>query len=340
MGTPLFPCRKEISKFSMPTEYIVGERGRYFSKGYNSSLLGLQRQAQNLKKNNPEKKILSEYLKSIFKFDVDMAKDKNMVYKFNNKNNNNIIPSSPTLGWGQDNSIASFLEAYFLNLSSIISQPFISVTNNKIIIQLFYILRKKRIILFSAPTRKSSKKNKFNNTVKYSNEPIYSVFDGSLTYSTNQPKMKIKYRKINLICAYLSKLFKKEVVLDLVRLYYPYFESDILSNSLVKISNTPKRRIPFIFIMDRVLKNGHIKNPKKGIIQPKFTFIPTFLTGINIKLAGRLLVQRIVPRRTVKTAQQGTLSRAKSNLVLKGITTKTNKRGTFSLSVSIGHRFF
>lgn len=92
--------------------------------------------------------------------------------------------------------------------------------------------------------------------------------------------------------------------------------------------------------MDRILKSGFIKNPNKGLIKQKLSHLPSFLTGINIKLAGRLLSQKVIPRYTVKTAQQGTLSRSPSRLILQGMSTKKNKRGTFSISISMGHGFF
>ena len=49
---------------------------------------------------------------------------------------------------------------------------------------------------------------------------------------------------------------------------------------------------------------------------------------------------KIIPRRTVKKIQYGSLSRSKSNYITTGRLTQKNKRGSFTFSVSIGHRFF
>ena len=49
---------------------------------------------------------------------------------------------------------------------------------------------------------------------------------------------------------------------------------------------------------------------------------------------------KIVPRRTVKKIQYGSLARSKSNYITEARYTQKNKRGSFSFTVSIGHKFF
>lgn len=280
----------------------------------------------NIGSNN--KFLLSQYLKSFFKFDASLAKDKNVFYLFNNKKNR-FIPS--------DMNISSFLESYFLNLSSLISRPIINITHNKVIIQLFYLLNNKKDTLFYNSSKDSiNKYNSFINKFGLLNKE--DVLNGYSSSDNLRLLPIINPNKINIISDFLSRRLKKEVVLDLVRLYYPHFESKILSNALAKIGH--KKNFPFIFIMDRILKSGFIKNPDKGLIKQKLSHLPSFLTGINIKLAGRLLSQKVIPRYTVKTAQQGTLSRSPSRLILQGMSTKKNKRGTFSISITMGHGFF
>ena len=150
---------------------------------------------------------------------------------------------------------------------------------------------------------------------------------------------ELNFNKLNLLCANLSKRLKKAVVLDLVRLHYPFLDSTILAKVLGNVSNV--YRTPFIFIMDKVLKNGQIQNPNKTIaVEPKFISMPSFITGINIRLAGRLFSQKVIPRYTIKKAQEGSLTRASADLVFKSRSTHINKRGTYSITITMGHSFF
>ena len=56
-----------------------------------------------------------------------------------------------------------------------------------------------------------------------------------------------------------------------------------------------------------------------------------------MKLAGRLMTQRMRPRFTVQMKQNGSLARVKVDYVEKSRFTSKNKRGAFSFSISIGH---
>ena len=74
--------------------------------------------------------------------------------------------------------------------------------------------------------------------------------------------------------------------------------------------------------------------------QNRFSKFSTILTGINIKLGGRLMKGKITPRQTVKKIQYGSLARSKANYISTARLTQKNKRGSFSFTVSIGHKFF
>ncbi len=72
----------------------------------------------------------------------------------------------------------------------------------------------------------------------------------------------------------------------------------------------------------------------------RISILPSFLTGIKIRLGGRLFSQKVVPRFTVQTFQEGSLARTKANVVTSSRFTHKNKRGTFSITVSVGQGFF
>jgi hypothetical protein len=180
-------------------------------------------------------------------------------------------------------------------MSCLISKPLFIITPNKVVIQLFYYLNKFY-----------SKKNLLN----------------------------INNEKLQSLCLILSKIYKKPVELELDRLHYPYYDSNILSNMIGLISNIVKLR----FIIKKLFTIAKIKKTNKII--NKYSIIPSYLSGFKIRVAGRLLTQRVVPKLTVKTIQRGTLTRGKAQFVNSARFTNKNKRGSFSITVTTGHIFF
>jgi len=178
-------------------------------------------------------------------------------------------------------------------MSSLISKPIIIITPNKVVIQLFYYL------------------NKY--------------------YSNNI--LNINKHKLQSLCLNLSKIYKKPVELELDRLHYPYYDSNILSNMIGLISNIVKLRFIFkkLFTIAKIKKTNKFSN--------KYSIIPSYLSGFKIRVAGRLLTQRVIPRLTVKTIQRGTLARGKAKFVDSARFTNKNKRGSFSITITMGHIF-
>lgn len=196
---------------------------------------------------------------------------------------------------GITQNVFTLLESTFLSMSSLISKPIIVITPNKVVIQLFYYL------------------NKF-----YSNNKL----------------LNINNNKLQSLCLNLSKIYKKPVELELDRLHYPYYDSNILSNMIGLISNIVKLR----FIIKKLFTIAKIKKTNKFI--NKYSIIPSYLSGFKIRVAGRLLTQRVIPRLTVKTIQRGTLARGKAKFVDSARFSNKNKRGSFSITVTMGHIFF
>nr|YP_007476119.1 ribosomal protein S3 [Cantharellus cibarius]AGE93540.1 ribosomal protein S3 [Cantharellus cibarius] len=63
----------------------------------------------------------------------------------------------------------------------------------------------------------------------------------------------------------------------------------------------------------------------------------TYLTGIKLRISGRLTKQRVVPKRTVKTAYKGGISENKNNIVESSTFTHKNKKGAFSIRIWLSH---
>src|SRR5260221_365274 len=65
--------------------------------------------------------------------------------------------------------------------------------------------------------------------------------------------------------------------------------------------------------------------------------IPSFLSGIYLKLAGKVLTQRSPKRVKSKVIQLGSLARTKARIINTNRFVNKNKRGTFSLTIQTGH---
>jgi hypothetical protein len=224
--------------------------------------------------------------------------------KFNSLSKGQIITYSQQIHYNFNSGnnvlfkkIYSLLLNSFISMNCLISKPVFEITSERVIIHLFIYLFKKN--------KEINKNNKFIN---------------------------VNWKKLNLLCTILSNFFKKTVILDLNRIYYPYFDSNIFVNFLANIIN----KIQIRNITKNFFKKAIIKNPFKldrKLIVNKF---PSLLSGINIKIAGRLLTTKIVPRKTIKNVRRGALARIKINYLDIARYTNKNKRGAFSITITTG----
>ena len=135
----------------------------------------------------------------------------------------------------------------------------------------------------------------------------------------------------------LSRYFKKPVKLELTQLYSVANNSEILAQILGKLGLS--RRNSFQRITGKFLRHQSKKIFFRSI-RNNLNKFNSILTGVNIVLGGRLMRGKIIPRRTVKKIQYGSLARSKSNYVTSHRYTQKNKRGSFTFTVQIGHKFF
>ena len=196
---------------------------------------------------------------------------------------------------------------------------------------------------------------KLNKILKYSFYEMYSIISTpnyhvtpkyviiNLFYLVNNIKLynknflELNLNKLEGLSTKLSKIFKKPIKLELTQLYSVSNNSQILVNILGRLGLL--RKNSFSRITGRFLKY----QSKKIFFRSnnnKVSKFSTLLTGVYVKLGGRLMKGKIVPRRTVKKIQYGSLARSKSNFVTTARLTQKNKRGSFSFTVSIGHKFF
>jgi len=292
--------------------------------------------------NNNLAPILNKYLKAITVYNI---KNKGIIINYSkiigfnfNSHNNKLIKN-----------IYKFLAASFYSMYALISKPVFIFTPNKLIIQIFYYLlipnlfkykiryRKRYSYLKKNFSNRIFNKNKFNIKHKYSNNYKYKKFKFNqrilFKKLASVSLINLFPNKFKILCLILSRLFKKPVELDLIRLHYPYNDSNILVNLLSIMINKIKIRI----IFKKLFRKAIIKNPNK--FSKNISSLPAFLSGMNIKIAGRLLTQKVIPRKTIKIIRKGALTKGKINFYDVARLTKKNKRGAFSITISSGQNF-
>jgi hypothetical protein len=143
--------------------------------------------------------------------------------------------------------------------------------------------------------------------------------------------------KFKLICEILNNKFKKPVELQLIRVHKPYLDSNILVNLLsVNIRNKkfkPKVKIAKLF-QKRVVKNV------SDIQNQSVNFKPSYLSGIHIRIGGRLMRESVIPRRTTRIFERGARSIGKVNYLDTSSITNRNRKGSYTLKISTGQNFF
>ena len=228
---------------------------------------------------------------------------------------NSEVANNSTITYNFNNNfkkfkLTSILENSLFSMDRLISKPVLNIKPNKVIINLFFYL---------SPSSKAS----------FNLSPEVQL--------TNL--LKSKSQQLQALCAFLSKKFKKPIELELVRLHHPSLESNILANTIGYIAKNTRKT--FRVIMLKLFKSTKIKkfNEFKYIYNIR-NFKPTALGGIRIKLGGRLLSQRIVPRFTSRTIQRGNLGKTKADFISTSRFTSKNKRGAFSFTITMGHKFF
>jgi len=148
---------------------------------------------------------------------------------------------------------------------------------------------------------------------------------------------KVYHKKFYLICQILSRKFNKAVEFQLIRLHHPYHDSNILIN-LLSLNIRNKTRSARVAI-----KSIYAKNQIKIIGDPNLkaiNLVPAYLSGISIKIAGRLMRESIIPKLTKKVYIRGAASIGKVNYLDVATLTKRNRKGAYTITIKSGQNFF
>jgi hypothetical protein len=269
-------------------------------------------------------------LKKVCNIQQPGSLSKNYFYNFNPANRYKIYKLL--------SNIIHILNYFFGTFYGIISKPVFLFSQSKLTIYINYYLPK------------TSNRLKNRHMWKYNKLPANSA-----------NKMTVELKKL---LELLSKLLNLEVSLELNKLKYPYHDSTILSKLIALNTNKTK----FHIIMLKLFKKASIITsalktmpsaltaPKgaemeqsKNNVQPKnneflvgvsgarrikiHQSIPTILTGLKIQISGRLITQRVVPKRTISKKEIGGFKKTKNSIVDYALYTNKNKRGAYSVKV-------
>lgn len=248
------------------------------------------------------------------------------------------------------NNVYKLLFSFFKSMYCLISKPVIITTPDKIKIQLFYFLVIPKILIDSNTT--SPNKIKMSSLMNW----IYRDFKVKTNFKNlaQSNLTKVYPNKFKLICSILSKFFKKPVELDLIRLHQPYYDSNILVNFLALIIN--KNNISAC--IHKLFEKNIVKMPMAedyknwlpsygGLgpfdqqAEPQLSLIQSaaYLSGLNIKISGRLMREPIIPRMTTKKFEKGFTAIGKINYSDKARFTHKNRKGAFTITIKSGQNF-
>jgi Mitochondrial ribosomal protein (VAR1) len=274
--------------------------------------------------------------------------------------------------------INKLLFYFFKSLNCLISKPVYLHTPDKVIIELFYFLNipKKKVFrlfsilyynsfrkkwlskksqIFSLNIRKNSLRNKRINTslpqtkkkIPFIKRKVRKAISRLRGKSNIQRSLLFNLRKINLGEVFISKFqiiieiltrkFNKPVVFQITRIHNPYFDSNILVN-LLSLNIRNKRKKSRIAI-NTIYSNKAIKNSNEYNLK-SVNLIPAFLSGLNLKIGGRLMQEPIIPRLTTKNFERGATSPGKVNYLDIANITKKNKKGANTITIKSAQKFF
>jgi len=269
--------------------------------------------------------------------------------------------------------INKLLFYFFKSLNCLISKPVYLHTPDKVTIELFYFLnipKKKVFRLFSilyynsfrkkwlskksqifsltlSKGRENSLRNKRIAKIPFIKRKVRKAISRLRGKSNLQRSLLFKLRKFNLAEVFINKFkiiieiltrkFNKPVVFQITRIHNPFFDSNILVN-LLSLNIRNKRKKSRIAI-NKIYSNKAVKNLNDHNLK-SINLIPAFLSGLKLKIGGRLMKEPIIPRLTTKNFERGATSPGKVNYLDIANITNKNKKGANTITIKSAQNFF
>lgn len=304
---------------------------------------------------------LTSYRKNLRIRGIVLNYNKTISYSFNKNKKDNLISSINLL------NTEKFIYSFFKSIYCLISKPVFVITADKVIIELFYYLNIPKYKVFKWFTiffNKNIKnlylfftkrqKNKLNLSITKNwklKKSIFRLKNKTIlplkinnTFCLDKLNLfkfnlaKVYENKFKLLTDILSTKFNKAVELNLIRLHHPYHDSNILVNSLDLNLKNKKKNVRIA--IQKIFNRNAVKNLNKINLINTDNLVPAFMSGINIKIAGRLMREPIIPRITTKTFDNGAKSPGKVNFLDSAIKTRKNKKGAYTIKISSGQNLF
>jgi hypothetical protein len=186
-------------------------------------------------------------------------------------------------------------------------------------------------------------KNFFSAIKALSSTPKYVIGVEKLNIYVSYYRMKNKKNKdikyalnqntINNLGDLLSKKLKRKVELRFINLKNPYLDRTIIAEYIGKNASMH----PFSALRKKAIRRTKIKkiNEQHKVSESN---LPSDIIGLKIIFSGRLVTERLRPRKTVSMAKIGSFTRNNSLLMEHGSYTGKNARGAYTVKVSINHK--
>ena len=147
-------------------------------------------------------------------------------------------------------------------------------------------------------------------------------------------------KEINAFTYILESYFNCSVQLEITRLKYPFYNSNILSQ-LIGLNG---RKYGYEQVLRKLFPKIYIRNPKTTLtiydLSPKRKkALASYLSGIKLRIAGRFYRHKIIPKKTVNTYQRGSLQRGVINFIESSKYINKSKRGSFCITLTLSHIF-
>src|ERR1700729_3073274 len=169
---------------------------------------------------------------------------------------------------------------------------------NIILIDIINIITSYKGITIPSNNKFNVKKNKNRNKNKKINPFKYFLNPNNI-------------HKLEILCNILSKIFNKKIQLDLTPLKAPFFDDNILVKAIAILS----KRIPVRSIFNLIYRRTILYSKNKADLAYKYSITKSFLAGIKIKIGGRLMTQRVIPKKSSRVFQRGAIAKGKVTYV-------------------------
>jgi hypothetical protein len=238
----------------------------------------------------------------------------NTSYHFNSKN-------SLYQYWGLDKIALNVIKHYFQ--FALISKPKFNKDSNKVVISFYYFL--------NLPV---SKRLNFDQSKSLRGRIQSSLQEGSMNYEA---------KRYSSLIFKLSNLYSKPVELRPVRVHYPYLNSYILAQYIahnIQAGNYNKLIQKLLKKAKLIESNNSTSTNFRDLI--KYSSVlnePQYLTGIKIKISGRLSQRKAASRTTISQSSVGTLNLGSNTIIDASKCSFTGKNGSITVKVWLNSSF-